>query len=199
KLIFQADRIRTEHRGLHEHFNSMVRFTAEEALEKLDGLPLKNLYGGAPGEAFLKLTKDWERMRVANTLGFGRIIAMHSAKGIVNSGAACLLTAPSLSWRDFVAGGRALQRCWLKLTAQGLAMQPMTAVTLFRLRWDLEGTDGFELKHRTMLRELWPKFDALFPEADFSREGQVMLFRIGYGRPIEYGTFRKPVESFLSR
>jgi len=198
KLIFQADRIRTEHRGLHEHFNSMVRFTPDEALEKLDGLPLKNLYGGAPGEAFLKLTRDWERMRVANTLGFGRIVAMHSAKGIVNSGATCLLTVPGHSWRDFVTGGRALQRCWLKLTALGLAMQPMTAVTLFRLRWDLEGSDGFELKHRTMLRDLWPSFDAIFPEADFSREGQVMLFRIGYGRPIEHGTLRKPVGSFIA-
>jgi len=197
KLIFQADRIRTEHRGLHEHFNSMVRFTPEEAQEKLDGLPLKNLYGGAAGEAFLKLTRSWERMRVANSLGFGRIVAMHSAKGIVNSGAVCLLTTPGLSWRDFFAGGRALQRCWLKLTDLGLSMQPMTAITLFRLRWDLEGLDGFELKHRTMLRELWPRFDALFPDANFSQDGQVMLFRIGYGRAIEHGTLRKPVEGFL--
>jgi len=197
KLVYQADRIRTEHRGLHEHFNSMVRFSDAETLEKLDGLPLKNLYGGAAGEVFLKLTRDWERMRVANSVGFGRIVAMHSAKGIENSGAACLLTVPGTTWRDFVTGGRALQRCWLKLTALGLAMQPMTAVTLFRLRWDLEGADGFELKHRTMLRELWPRFDALFPDADFTREGQVMLFRIGYGRAIEHGTFRKPVSAFM--
>jgi nitroreductase len=182
---------------LHEHFNSMVRFTEEEAQEKLDGLPLKNLYGGAAGEAFLKLTRDWERMRVANTLGFGRIVASHSAKGIVNSGAACLLTVPGMAWKDFVTGGRALQRCWLKLTDLGLAMQPMTAVTLFRLRWILEGQGGFESKHRDMLRDLWPKFDSLFPEADFRKEGQVMLFRIGYGRAIEHGTYRKPVEDAL--
>mgnify|MGYP001160589068 CR=1 FL=1 len=197
RLVYQADRIRTEHRGLHEHFNSMVRFTEEEALEKLDGLPLKNLYGGAAGEAFLKLTRDWERMRVANALGFGRIVASHSAEGIVNSGAACLLTVPGMAWKDFVTGGRALQRCWLKLTDLGLAMQPMTAVTLFRLRWILEGQGGFEAKHRDMLRDLWPKFDSLFPEADFRTEGQVMLFRIGYGRAIEHGTYRKAVEAAL--
>ena len=197
RLVYQADRIRTEHRGLHEHFNSMVRFTEEEVQEKLDGLPLKNLYGGAAGEAFLKLTRDWERMRVANTLGFGRIVASHSAKGIVNSGAACLLTVPGMAWKDFVTGGRALQRCWLKLTDLGLAMQPMTAVTLFRLRWILEGQSGFEAKHRDMLRDLWPKFDNLFPEADFRTEGQVMLFRIGYGRAIEHGTYRKAVEATL--
>jgi molybdopterin/thiamine biosynthesis adenylyltransferase len=191
KLVFKADRIRTEHRGLHEHFNSMVRFTEEEALERRDGLPLKNLYGGAAGEIFLKLTRDWERMRVANALGFGRIVAMHSAKGIVNSGAACLLTAPGMAWKDFVTGGRALQRCWLKLTDLGLAMQPMTAVTLFRLRWILEGPDAFAVDHRTMLRGLWPEFDGLFPDADFRSEGQVMLFRIGVARSIEYGTYRK--------
>lgn len=199
RLIYQADRIRTEHQGLHEHFNSMVRFTPEEAREKLDGLPLKNLYGGVAGESFLKLTRSWERMRMANTLGFGRIVAMHSASGIVNSGAVCLLTAPGLSWRDFFTGGRALQRCWLKLTYLGLSMQPMTAVTLFRLRWDLEGVEGFGLKHRAMLRELWPQFDRLFHNADFSREGQVMLFRIGYGRAIEYGTWRKSVEAFREK
>jgi hypothetical protein len=78
-------------------------------------------------------------------------------------------------------------------------MQPMTAVTLFRLRWILDGQDGFEAKHRDLLRDLWPKFDSHFPEADLSREGQVMLFRIGYGRGIEFGTYRKAVEDSLLR
>lgn len=197
RLVFQADRIRTEHRGLHEHFNSMVRFTPQEILEKLDGLPLPNLYAGAAGEGFLKVTRPWARMRVANALGLGRMVAMHSYMGIVNSGAACLLTVPGHAWRDFVTGGRALERCWLKLTALGLAMQPMTAVTLFRLRWDLEGPEGFESSHRTMLRDLWPRFDRLFPDADFRQEGQVMLFRIGYARPIEHGTYRKPAADFV--
>lgn len=197
RVVSQADRIRTEHQGLHEHFNSMVRFTNEEALEKLDGLPLKNLYGGIAGEIFLKLTRDWERMRVANALGFGRIVAAHSAKGITHSGAACLITAPGLSWNDFVTGGRALQRCWLKLTDLGLAMQPMTALTLFRLRWILEGPDTFAPDHRTMLRGLWPEFDRMFPEADFRSEGQVMLFRIGWARPVEYGTHRRPLGDFM--
>ena len=115
----------------------------------------------------------------------------------MNSGAVCLLTAPGFGWADFVTGGRALERCWLKLTALGLAMQPMTAITLFRLRWDMEGEQAFSPRHGKMLKALWPEFDALFPAADFAREGQVMLFRIGYASPIRYGTYRKPVEHFL--
>jgi len=137
-------------------------------------------------------------MRIANALGFGRIVAMHSAQGILNSGCCCLLTAPGKLWQDFVTGGRALQRCWLKLTDLGLSMQPMTAVTLFRLRWDLDGAESFDPQHRNMLRELWPKFDNLFPAADFRKDGQIMLFRIGYAQNIHYGTYRKSIESFLN-
>ncbi len=197
RLVFQADRIRTEHQGLHEHFAHMVRFTPQEAEQTRDGLPLKNLYGGFAGEQFLKLTRPWSAMRVANAIGAGRMVAMHSARGIVNSGAVCLLTAPGFGWADFVNGGRALERCWLKLTALGLAMQPMTAITLFRLRWDMEGEQAFSPRHGKMLKALWPEFDALFPAVDFSREGPVMLFRIGYARPIRYGPYRTPVEQFL--
>ncbi len=199
RLVFQADRIRTEHRGLHEHFMSMVRFDPEEARSSGDGLPLKNLYGGLTGEIFLKQTRAWRRMEVANALGLGRIVALHSAQAIRRCGAVCLLTAPGFTWRDFVTGGRALERCWLKLTALGLAMQPMTAVTLFRLRWDLEGPAAFSPRHQVLLGRLWPEFDALFPRAEFSREGQIMLFRIGHAASVRHGTYRKPVEAFLDR
>ena len=198
RIVFQADRIRTEHRGLHEHFMRMVRFDPEAARTSGDGLPLKNLHGGVAGEFFLKQTRDWRRMAVANTLGLGRVVALHSAQGIRNCGAACLLTAPGRSWRDFVTGGRALERCWLKLTALGLAMQPMTAVTLFRLRWDLEGPDAFLPAHRVLLRGIWPEFDALFPKVDFHGQGLIMLFRMGRGPAITHGTYRRPMATFMA-
>ncbi|EPR37254.1 UBA/THIF-type NAD/FAD binding protein [Desulfovibrio sp. X2] len=196
-VVFKADRIRTEHRGLHEHFVKMVRFSREEAEQTRDGLPLKNLYGGAAGEMFLRLTRPWPVMRAANALGMGKVVAAHARKGILHSGACCLLTAPGLAARDFAAGGRALERCWLRLTRVGLAMQPMTAVTLFRLRWDLEGPEAFSAPHQALLSELWSEYDALFPAADFGREGQVMLFRVGYGKPVRFGTFRKDPDAFL--
>lgn len=198
EVIFKADRIRTEHRGLHEHFARMVRFSAREAAQSRDGLPLKNLYGGAAGEIFVRLTKSWPAMRVAGALGMGSVVAAHARKGILHSGACCLVTAPGLADRDFVAGGRALERCWLRLTRIGLAMQPMTAVTLFRLRWDLEGREAFSKVHQGLLAALWGEYDALFPAADFGREGQVMLFRVGYGKPVRFGTFRKAPDVFLA-
>jgi len=192
--IFLADRIRMERRDLHEHLVKMVRFTPEAAEETRDGLPLKNLEAGLGGELFLKATKSWKAMRVANLLGMSRVGASIAAKGIRHSGGAGLLAVPGTGIADFLQGGRALQRVWLTLTHYNLRMQPMTAVTLFRLRWLLEGPETFSTKHQAMLTTVWTSLAELFPQS--WAQGPVMLFRAGFGKPIRYGTYRRPVESF---
>ena len=63
-----------------------------------------------PGEAFLRLTKPWPAMRVANAVGLGRLVALHSAQGILASGAAGLVVVDGLEPGDFLRGGQALQR-----------------------------------------------------------------------------------------
>lgn len=195
RVVAAADTIRTEHRGLHEHFMSMVRFTDEEASRTRDGLPLGNLYAGRAGEVFLRITRSWKVMRLANRLGASRMLARHSARGIVSSGAAALVTASGRSWDDFLRGGRGLERCWLRLTLLGLAMQPMTAVTLFRLRWVMEGEASFSQEHRDRLKRIWPVYENLFPQVDFGSEGEVMLFRMGHARPVTRGTLRRGLDS----
>ena len=42
-----------------------------------------------------------------------------------------------------------------------------------------------------------PGMGGVVREVNFSREGQVMLFRFGYGKEIKYGTYRKEPDSFL--
>ncbi|QGY39191.1 hypothetical protein GM415_03310 [Pseudodesulfovibrio cashew] len=192
--IFIADRIRMERQDLHEHLIKMLRFTPEEAMRTRDGFPLKNLEAGLAGEWFLRLTKSWKVMRVASMLGMSRVGAAVAAKGIRCSGGAGLLAVPGMETKDFLQGGRALQRVWLTLTHYNLRMQPMTAVTLFRLRWLLEGPEAFSEKHQTMLSTVWGDMAELFP--DVWNQGLVMLFRTGFGKPIHYGTYRRQVDSF---
>ncbi len=199
KVIYLADRIRTEHQGLHEHFTSMVRFNAQEAQQRRDGLPLKNLEAGLPGEAFLRLTKPWPAMRIANRIGLGRMVALHSAQGILASGAAGMVVIDGLEARDFLLGGQALQRIWLALEHHGLQMQPMTAVTLFRLRWQWEGPTGFSEKHRKLLERVWQDLKGLFAAVDFEKQGLVMLFRTGYGPGIRHRTLRRGAGDFLMK
>jgi sulfur-carrier protein adenylyltransferase/sulfurtransferase len=191
KVIYLADRIRTEHQGLHEHFTSMIRFNGQEAQQRRDGLPLKNLEAGLPGEAFLRLTKPWSAMRLANRFGLGRMVALHSAQGILASGAAGMVVVDGLEAKDFLLGGQALQRIWLALEHHGLQMQPMTAVTLFWLRWQWEGPASFSEKHQKLLERVWQDLKGLFVNVDFEKQGLVMLFRTGYGPGIRHRTLRR--------
>jgi hypothetical protein len=199
KVIRTADLLRVSHRGLHEHFHSMVRHSSSEAEATGDGFPLENLEAGAAGNVFIKLSRPWPVMNVLNSLGMGRIFASAAARGLRHCSAAALLTVPGIQTTDFATGGRALQRAWLTLTDLGLDVQPMTAITLFWLRCQLEGEDGFAAPHRRLLRSLWDEYRSLFADVDFSNDGQVMLFRFGHGRPMKVHTRRKPLESFVER
>lgn len=197
KVIYKVDRIRTEHRPLHEHLCQMVRYTHDEAVKKRDGLPLKNLEAGLAGEIFLKVTRPWKVMNLANSIGLGRMVALHSFQGIINASGVALLTVDGRETGDFLKGGQALERIWLTITQKGLSMQPMTAITLFWLRRLIEGEESFAKNHRELLHEVWEEYQLFFPEVDFPKDGNVMLFRFGYGKDIRYGTHRKEVDSFL--
>ena len=125
------------------------------------------------------------------------MVALHSYQSLLNASGAVLLTVNGMETEDFLTGGRALDRVWLTLTRKGLSVQPMTAITLFWLRWQLEGANGFSNKHRKLLRHVWEEYRILFPEMDFEKTGHVMLFRFGYGKPVHHGTYRKDVGDFL--
>jgi len=174
----------------------MIRFTEQEAIEKKDGFFIKNLEAGMAGNMFLKLTRSWPVMNMVNKIGLGRMVALHSLQGIVNSSGAGLLTVSGVSTKDFLKGGQALQHLWLTFTRDSLYFQPMTAITLFWMRWLIEGKQNFSKKHRGLLNNVWKNYRDLFPDVDFTTQGHVMLFRVGYAKEIMYGTLRKNVGDF---
>ncbi len=197
KIIYQVDRIRTEHRPLHEHLMEMIRFTDSDALAKKDGFPLKNLEAGVAGELFLKATRSWDVMNFVNKTGLGRMVAVQSYKGILDSSGVALLTVEGQEDKDFLKGGQALERTWLNLSSLGIDMQPMTAVTLFYLRWILNGKDDFQRKHQKVLGGIEKKFSSIFSGLDLKKESQVMLFRFGYGEPIKCRTLRMETPAMI--
>jgi len=194
-IIYQVDRIRTEHKPLHEHLMKMIRFSDQEALKKRDGFPLKNLEAGFAGGLFLRATKPWPVMNTVNKLGIGRMVALHSYQGMVNSSGAALLTIDRIDDLAFIEGGQAIERVWFAISSLGLAMQPMTAITLFYLRWMLEGKSCFLKKHQKILERVYGDYHQLFPVIGDENYRQIMLFRFGYGDDINHRTLRKPTHT----
>ena len=197
QIVFKADTIRTEHKGLHRHLMEMIRFSLPEANETRNGFYVKNLEAGSAGEIFLKATRKWHVMKWANRLGVGKIVALNAYQGILHSSGVALIVAPGVKQEDFVRGGRALERFWLTLTQMGYQMQPMTALTLFFLRLQMEGDGQFSKSHATLLRQIRKEYNGLFSNFDFNQQGQVMLLRFGRANDISYPTLRKRPEDFL--
>jgi hypothetical protein len=110
-----------------------------------------------------------------------------------------MVVVDGLESRDFLLGGQALQRIWLAMEHHGLQMQPMTAVTLFWLRWLWEGPMSFSEKHQKLLERVWQDLKELFVNVDFEKQGLVMLFRTGYGPGIRHRTLRRGVDDFLMK
>ncbi len=196
RIIYRVDRIRTEHRQLHEHLQQMIRYTDKEALDKCNGFPVGNLEAGRMGELFLRLTRPWPIMDFANRIGIGRLVPLHTYQAVRASSAAALLTVPSMGMEDFLRGGQAMEHIWLYLTQKGLSVQPLAAVTLFWLRWQMEGGSGFSPRHQLLLSHVWRDYRDLFRTVDFEKEGHIILFRLGYGGKIRYRTLRKEPEAF---
>ncbi len=197
RLVSMADRIRTERRDLHEHLNAMIRFTLDDAMEKRDGFYLKNLEGGPEGELFLKLTKSWGMMSIANTLGIGRIVAAVAHKGIMNASGVGLVTVDGTGRDQLLNGGRALERIWLGLTHAGYQFQPMTALTMFFLRLQMEGDVEFSAAHTKMLEKIKPEYNSLFSIPNLDEKAQIMLFRFGMGEDMRFGTLRQGFDNLL--
>ncbi len=191
-VIFDVDKIRSERRDLHEHLVKMIRYTDLDALLKMDGFPLKNLEAGRMGNLFLKLSKPWPVMNFLNKKGMGKMVSIAASQGVKQASAIGLLKINGNSTKDFVVGGQSLERLWLECTRQGISFQPMTAVTLFRHRWNLGLKSDFAMAHQQLLGKIWPVYESLF--GGNQNESHIMLFRLGYGKPISRRTYRKEIK-----
>lgn len=197
RLIYRADRIRTEHRDLHEYLQQMIHYDEESALESRRGFPVGNLEAGKMGERFLKFTRPWAIMNFMNRVGVGRMVALHAGMGVRASSGAVLVTVPATETKDFLLAGGVMERVWLYLTRMGLVAQPMAALPLFWLRWRLEGPEAFSPKHRKLLEGVWGPWRALFPAVDFEQEQPAMLLRVGYASDIRVHTLRREIATFM--
>ena len=108
-----------------------------------------------------------------------------------------LLKCPDTRPETLIKAGRALERLWLTTARMGLAFQPMTAITLFWMRWRMNQLDALGDSQARMLTSLWKAYHSIFDVAPGSHEGHVMLFRIGVGKPVACRTLRKAPEAFL--
>jgi hypothetical protein len=195
-VVAVGDRIRYLCRSLQQGLVREIRWTPEEAEATRDGVDIETLELDAADKAGLRVISRWEVMKLVGGLGGGLALEKASRKAIIASGTVGLLGFAGASPLSFAAAGRAMQRVWLRATAQGYYLHPLTAITylLERVaRGDRAGLDDAQVDELAGLHQILRR---VFPMPDGHRAA--LLFRLVRAGPPSAVSLRRDVDAVLS-
>lgn len=187
KLVFDNQNL---HRFLFEH----IRWTEEEAQRTRDGLYVKTLELTSLQTKGFKLLKNWSLLQTLNKFGLSRAIAKQAEKLCFSSSAIGIVIVGNNTDKDFLTGGRLVQRVWLEATRKGLSFQPMTGITYLIQRVLAGDTEGLSTANINLIMNAYEIIKTGFR---LENETMVMLFRIGHGDPPSARSLRLPIESIV--
>jgi nitroreductase len=192
-LLGECEQMRMTTERLHKEMLSELRFTPDEVVRTRDGLDLETLELDATERAGLAVTRQWSVMETLREVG-GPGLARPTRKAIAAASAVGLLAWPDRGQRrPYIAGGRALQRVWLRAHALGLAVQPITSLVYLVARIDA-GAPELGLLDAERLRVLVQRFATVFGQ----RSGtDLILFRLAVADVPRARSLRRPVDAVL--
>ena len=195
EVLGQGDRWRYLSKPLHEEFVRELRWTAEEATRTGDGIDLRTLDLSATDLAGLRLCRSWGAMELLSAVGGGRNLEKFAHRAAAGAAAFGLLTMCGDSSRDFLSGGRAMQRVWLAATRLGIGVQPMAALGYLCMQLCTDAGPWTAAQRRS-LADIEARYRAVAPLTEGRSE--VLLFRFVMAAAPGTRSLRRPVEAVLT-
>lgn len=186
-----CSRARFNQPELHEWLFTSLRWNDEDILGG-DGLDIHTLHLPPGGKLFMNWIRPWSRMEMLNRIGVDKIMAIADTAMVRQAPcviALCGDSTPRTIWN----AGRSLQRLWITLNGNGLAVHPYYAIT--------------DLGNRRRAGHLKPGWDAIVKRGedlsaealDLSPGERVhMLLRVGFPGTEPVRSKRRPPSSFLT-
>ena len=183
-MVALADSLRFRYRDFHEELHRQLRLSAAESEATRDGLDYRTL-GLPPGARWvLRWLRPWQRMAWLNRFGAAEMFSLPSLRLVRASGAIGFLSIDQSDPQSMIAGGRVMQRLWLKAEQLGLALHPLGSVPIF-------------LAHQSMPTELGSivlrvrqQAERLIPQSGRFLQ---MAFRLGHGATPTTRSLRRGV------
>jgi len=195
RVVAASDRFRFEYEPFHKEIYRQLRFTAEEAERTRDGLDLRTLELPPGTGLILRLLRRWSRMRLLNRLRLNRLLTVPSALSVWKSGALGVISVPEPSASNFLEGGRAFQRIWLAVQAEGLALQPLGSLPVFLGHLEQLRGEKLTAAHQRLSGRLGKRLRRLVPIV--VDRTLLMVFRTGYAPPPKVRSLRRAAEDVM--
>jgi hypothetical protein len=176
---------------LHEWLFSSLRWTPAE-VDSGTGLDFKTLHLPPGGKQFMQWIAPWERMKLLNRFGIYRILAAADS-ALFRQAPGVIAFVGGEAPEDILECGQLMQRTWLALNAQGIAVHPYYVLT--------------DLSNRLRQKKLDERWSNKITTAQaiaaellqLNKDEQVhMLFRIGTPLKTPVRSRRLPVATFIA-
>lgn len=190
RLMRLAETERFHTRLLHDELFSAIRFEAGWRETCPEGLPPGALGVEPPLRPVFALLRHWPVMRLANLLGAHYMLGWRACdlpgRLAPHLG---LLAVKNPDDQSILDAGRAFQRIWLAATRQGRVVQPMPASAIFALEG--ASVEGVPIATQHSLADGW--------KSSLGEAVPVMLFRMGFAKPLSIAAGRAEVESYADK
>ncbi len=196
KIIGQGERLRFLSESLHREMMNELRWSAEEAEAKRDGIDIATLEIPEASLGILKLLSSWPAMKRLREVGGGAGLETPSQEAIAASSAFVLLRSKSKSPVPHFDGGRSLQRVWLRATSVGISIQPMSVLVYLFERIENGDASSLDDETRSGLNHLLQQYREHFPRKKDTTD--MLLFRMTYADPPTTRSLRLRLEDIIA-
>lgn len=188
------ERIVLENIYLHKFLFNYIRWSKKEILEKLDGMYVKTFEMKPPQTAIFKICSYWPILKLLNKVGISKLVAGENKKIYLQSAAMGVAVLDGDAEKNFILGGRLMQRIWLECARMNLNVQPLMGIVFLGQRLMAGEADMLSLEHQKILKNAYGTIKNVF---GVNNETIAFLFRVGGGDlPSAYSP-RLPLEEFL--
>jgi molybdopterin/thiamine biosynthesis adenylyltransferase len=199
-IVAASDRIRLLNPLAHaEFYQREIRWTPDEAERTGDGVDLATLDLTPAQRTGLHIASDPRVIAHLAEWGGGRAFEELGRKAVASASAVGALVLASFDPRCWIRGGRLTERLWLRATALGLGLQPLTAALMHFHRLDHAGGEHMPAAAQAETRALRQRFDLLFGLGEcFGGHGVPMfLFRLIRAHGHAARSHRRPLAEVL--
>lgn len=197
-ILSECDKIRVLNKwGHYDFFHREMRWTAQEAIEKGDGIDIRTLEVPPEMMGAIKMLQEEEVIETLRKVGGGDGFNEISRQAINAAGAVGLVIRPTFAPEEFFLGGMAWERLWLKATVMELAIHPLIAPLYLFPRYEHGASEGLEKADVEKLKHLRQRFLKLWKLPN--NKGEVFLFRVFKTNHTPVRALRLPLETILTK
>ena len=193
RLVRLASEMRFQTQEVHEWLAKSLRFKVKNTDSYGEGLDVASIDLPPGGRLFLRWISSWRRMKWLNKLGAYKAMALLDAQP-VNKAPALVAIVGTGQFADRLAAGQLMNKVWIALNEQGIAVQPY-----YVLADQLQRRQAYQIPGSLISQadDLYAQTNQLFQLGD--GEELAMLFRIGYPTRTPVKSKRLPLDKVCSK